>query len=270
MLSLFILPKLVWKNEMRENFPAVFSKLAFAAGILLELSLYYFTSRTFGEQISLKEGSYFNFVIVGELAVMLPLGIVSALLFSARDGIQNGLLEFYMTLPGKKFTPLFTISLGPILRQLIYVVVFIFTAFALFGFRLSLEQFGWILLVQALALPGFLALGLIFTAFFLRYGRGASSFDFFLKAGMILSGVYFPTTVFPEIVQKLGILFSPINALVELCRMNPVHDSIPQMALASLLLWTISACVICPFLVSSSFQAIRRRGSIEMPNYSAT
>jgi ABC-type multidrug transport system permease subunit len=259
-------------QEYRENFQGLAARIGFVLSLALELLVFKLTAITFGlhiEGLSELKGDYFQFVVVGELAILLPATCAGVFLAGVREAKGSGLFELLCAYPGPRYRMFFHLAFGGLARALLHAVVFLLLAIGLFGFRLSILQALWLLAVQALALPLFCALGLMAAAVFLRYGRGASAFDLFLRAGMIFSGVYFPTSVYPVWLARLGIYFSPFNAIVELGRWKPAADSLPIGALLSLALWSLLSLSLCSLVLQSAFVALRRRGSVDV-DFSAT
>jgi hypothetical protein len=256
---------LIWKNQWRQDFPSRYAWIGLCIGITLELLIYYFTSRAFGENLKGTfgiEGTYFQYVILGELVLWLPMACVAAFAGGLRDSHYIGVFERFLLLPWHPARLLLVFGVNTLLLGLLQHTLLLLIALC-FGFRVSLERIPALLAFQALALPCFLAMGLCTAAIFLRYQRGLSVIGFATKASAILAGVYFPTTVFPSWIGE-NTLISPFNALLEGSRALQENKDFPWGAVYSLMLWSIFLWIIAIPLSKSAVKALKKRGSVEI------
>ncbi len=181
------------------------------------LAVYWFTSRALGPALSFG-GDYFTFVVIGEVALLLPLSLWSGVTTLVRNGTADGTLELFMTLPLPASLMCAFQSLARVPRELTRIVLLLSVAVTFFGLRLSTGQIVHLLIVECIAAPLFLGLGLLAAALLLRARRGLSALTQLGSLAAIFAGAYFPITTFPPTVQKVSLYFSPFTWVMESAR----------------------------------------------------
>ncbi len=259
-MALFFLNELLllWRQEKREQFPTWISIFTFALSSFFELSIYWFTSKALGNNLEYF-GNYFQFVVLGQLVVFLPIHLLSCFSFGIKQARQYGTLDAYLLLPMVLEKKIVFCALGSILRNLFHWIVFFAQATLVFGLSLSLEQWVWLFLLQVIFLPLFLAAGLTAAGVFLYFGRGVGVFHIFAQALAIVSGVYFPLSIFP-LLQGIGIA-SPFQLILELSRSTPF--SIQPLQIGIWAAWSFFFLSLSPFILRFGLRAMQARGKLE-------
>lgn len=259
-MALFFLNELLllWRQEKREQFPTWISIFGFGLSSFFELSIYWLTSKALGSDLQYF-GNYFQFVVLGQLVAFLPIHFLSCFSFGIKQARQYGTLDAYLLLPIALEKKIFFCASGSILRNLFHWIVFFTLATLVFGFSLTLDQWGWIVLLQLIFLPLFLSAGITATGVFLYFGRGVGVFHIFSQALAILSGVYFPLSIFP-LLQGIGNA-SPFQLILELSRGTPFFIQPSQIALWAV--WSLLFLFLSPFILRLGLKAMRARGKLE-------
>jgi len=260
--------RLLIRLETRNRFPSALALVGFGVGMISGLVIYWYTSKAFApafkNSLSPYASTYFVYILVGELSLLIQLGILEDLTGKLRRLVAEGTLESLLTLPFRPASIILLLSLPSIPLNAVHVIVTIVAAKLIFGFEMGLLPLLGALMLQLAALPLFLGLGLLASAFLVRFGRGDKVVMFIANAGAILGGAYFPVSVFPESIQKLGAMLSPINLLLESTRSVLVHGlSDPVFYKSGLALLGIGM-ILMPlghFILSRSFEYARKRGS---------
>ena len=235
----------------------------------LNLFIYDRISMSFGVDIQsrlpeLKTG-YFNYIVLGELTLLLPLCLSQCFAQATRDALSDGTFTELCLLPWRPSSIIFFLGLAPLMRQVVYFLVFLFIAVAFFKF-----EFNWnILGLQFITIPAFASIGLFSAAFLIRYGRGMGLVNLLVSVAPVLAGAYFPVEVLPLAVRKISLFLSPFTALLELTRgVNSSWDpSNLNSCFISLGIWTFFGFPLACLLASRSLHAAKKRGSFEViPN----
>ena len=253
---------LLWKQEKREQFPTWLSIFAFALSSVFELSIYWFTSKALGNHLEYF-GNYFQFVVLGQLVVFLPIHFLSCFSFGIKQARQFGTFDAYLLLPMPIERKIFTCAWGSILRNLFHWAIFFSLATLVFGFSLPLQKWIWIFALQLAFLPLFIAAGFMAAGVFLYFGRGIGVFHIVSQALAILSGVYFPLSIFPPL-QTMG-QASPFQLILQLSRETPF--SAPGLSLGLWVIWSLLFLALAPLALRFGLQAMRIRGKLEFSQH---
>jgi ABC-2 type transport system permease protein len=180
----------------------------------------YFLSRAIGSMgsglIGQYGGSYFSFAVVGiAFTNFMALGL-SAIATRVREGQMMGTLELMLLSPNRLGLLLVSsalwshvVSLGSLLLYLV--------AGSVLGMHLEHANIPMALISLALAIISFNALGLLAAAFVIVLKQGNPVNWLIATASVLLSGVFYPTTVLPDWLRGLGQLL-PLTHALELMR----------------------------------------------------
>ncbi len=255
------------RNSWRQTYPNSLSLLGYAFGVALELAVYFFTAKAFGvrlpESFAGVNGDYFHFVVLGELAILLPATLSGTFVQGIREARANGSLENMLTLPRHAALTVFRLGAGGLFLQALRGILFLAFALSLFAFRPERAQLLWLATLVLAATPAFLGLGLLAAAVFLYCGRGEGAIRGAITTAAVFAGVYFPTSVYPIWLKEAGVFLSPFNALLELSRVSD-FARLPLAAIASLLLWAVVSLPAAAWLMKAAGDRVRARGSLEM------
>ncbi len=248
---------LLWRQEKREQFPSWFAIFTIILSTIFELAIYWFTSQALGANLE-NFGNYFQFVVTGQIVLFIPLHLLRAFSMGVREARAFGTLDAILILPTGLAKKVFLCAWGPILRNFFHLFLFVFFAVVIFGYRLELHIWTWLVLYQILFLPLFTALGLIAAGLYFFFGRGIGFFQMITQAIALLSGVYFPIHLFPALNSVS--LLSPFHLILELSRNPNALSGLAWLILGS---WTILTVALTPFALRLGYTSMRRRGKLE-------
>ncbi len=158
-------------------------------------------------------GGYFPFVIIGIAFFGFQSNGLYGLSGSLREEQLQGTLEPMLS---SRITPL-SLSLATntfsFLRTLVRAVLFLVLGALVFSVDLSSMNIPSAIVVLALSLPPFLALGMLSGAFTLAFKRGDPVRLVYGGLSVLLSGLYFPYQLLPQPLQWLAHAFPLTHAL---------------------------------------------------------
>jgi len=210
---------------IREKRNVLSSKIVLPARFLsstLNILMYYFASIAFkpeeGVFSSLKDWSLFEFLIIGEITLFF---IMESLIIYAHktrsiifqnclDPLLNTLTSFPKCLLLMGFSG-YVISALTIIYEVLLIVVF-------FDFGYSPFAVFKAVILNLAFLPLFIATGLTASGMLIIFRRGGSFLGYLTGALGVLSGAYFPTSVFPKWLESSINLFNPIQVLIKITR----------------------------------------------------
>jgi hypothetical protein len=248
---------LLWQQEKREQFPSLLAILTIFLGTIFELSIYWFTSKALGENLA-NFGNYFQYVVTGQIVLFLPLHLLSTFSLGLRESRNFGTLDAIFLLPMNLERKILYCAWGPILRNLVHLALFVALAVTCFEYRLDWQSWLWLGLYQILFFPLFIGLGFLSAGGYLYFGRGIGFFQMVTQAVALLSGVYFPTQVFPYL-QNLAAI-SPFHLILDLSRGT---QAIHGWAWIVFLAWSLLALLLAPIALRVGYTRMRRRGKLE-------
>lgn len=252
-------------REWRSRYPGALALVGEVFAFVLTLAVYWYTARAFSGQAGFAGGDYFSYVVLGEASLMLPLGIMSGLLNSAREAQGEGVLEALLTLPWSGTRTLVILGFPGLLREGTRALALLVAAWAI-GMPLTVPKLAGWLMLELSALPIFIGLGLACVASFFRFGRGEAVIHFAGTIATIVAGAYFPVALLPETLRRLAAHLSPFSVLLDGCR--AVFGDGAQVLQGRAMEWLIlGGALVLPLALlaaAGSLNAIRRRGSFEL------
>lgn len=209
------------KKQWKELYPTRWSLLPALLAELANLAMYWWISQTVTFKSLIATDSsidYFTYVIVGEMALMVPsfLFIQPTQIFNQWRMIR---LDTYLKVQPYKKLYFFLLMLLPIIVIKTAQLVIEFSLIVYF-FHLNISFLNLILffILILLSFPLFLSFGL-FSAFLGKIlGRGEKLISYLSNIGFLLSGVYFSTSVFSPTLEKVLKIISPYSHLLALVR----------------------------------------------------
>jgi ABC-2 type transport system permease protein len=249
-------------RELRDQYPSAWALAGELAAIWISLMVYWYTARAFGAAFSTM--NYFEYVLLGEVALFVPLVLFEGIARNIRRSASDGTLDALLVMPVRSQTPsvLFGMSLVP--KELLRGILILALGAACFALELRPSRLALVLLLQLAAIPAFLGLGLMAAAFVVLFGRGDRVLSFVGMVAAICAGAYFPTSVLPEAVRSAGEVFSPFTALLGATR-AVFSEGSPITGLGVLVFWDALALPLGYLLLGASFEVARRRGSTVLP-----
>jgi ABC-type multidrug transport system permease subunit len=201
--------------DFRERYGSVYIVAGELLGMGLGLTIYWFTARAFSPVFGT---DYFTFVVVGELATMVPMQLFAGLAAAMRSASAQGTLDAMLALPVRPQTPALLFAASTLPRDFLRIAITLIVSIAIFGLKAPLSGLLGLFALQLAALPAFLGLALLVTGLIVTLGRGSSVLGQVGTAATALAGAYFPTSVLPPAIEKFLVEVSPFNSLVTATR----------------------------------------------------
>ena len=260
---------LLVKRDFRDSHMNIFYYLSQIFTIGGTLLVYWYTSKAFSSsvnsELTLFKGSYFDFILIGELTFILPMIFYNGPLDVIRKLVAEGTLES-LIMTGERVQKSFLIHmLSTIPSQLTFLLFYLVIAYFIFGFSVPLQFVFLAVLINLLALPLFYGLGMVASSIFLITGRGSGVISQLAAFLSILSGAYFPLSVLPTWLSYWGSKLSPFQLLMESTRATFNGElMLTNFALLSVpfIIWSLLLFPLGYYLTGLAFESIRKRGSI--------
>ncbi len=240
----------------------IFWKLIFETlTILLTISVIYYASESFvlKANIESKESmSLFAFLLVGEIALVLPMSFAERLLAHFLE-IRNQ--HFYQTLIGLKISPTrFIFSRAMVDAIFPFSRVAIILAFSAFfiGFKFSFFSLVVFFLLQLFAIVVFAMMALITTLLYLKFNKGIGLFYTAQSFAAILSGVYFPVSIFPSYLKNISFVL-PQTHILQASRLIFQGQPVAVGIYLTLLIWLILLFVVWFVLENTLIRWLKRK-----------
>jgi len=228
--------------------------------IFFFLALYYFLSQLVDEQEFAASqnitGDYFDYAAVGlALLSILQVGL-SSFSQKMREEQTTGTFEALMATPTSPSLVVLSSALYDLLRSTAFASVLLATAVLFFGLQLDTDPAS--LAVALVALVGclglFASLGVAVAACTVIFKQTAALAGMIVSGLALLSGVYFPTDVLPEALQKVADVI-PFTWGLDTVRAALLGGEVDTSRLAGLF---GSAAVLLPCAVIGFTTAVRR------------
>lgn len=240
----------------------IFWKITFESlTILLTIAVIYYASESFILKSNIENNeslSLFVFLLVGEITLVLPMSFAERLLAHFLE-IRNQ--HFYQTLVGLRISPnkfvLSRATVDAIFPFLRVVIILAFSAVFL-GFKLSIFSLVLFFLLQFFATLIFTMMALITTLLYLKFNKGIGFFYTAQSFAAILSGVYFPVSVFPNYVKNISVVL-PQTHILQMARLLFQGQIIPLNISVTLLIWLLLLSGIWLVLDRSLISWLKRK-----------
>jgi ABC-2 type transport system permease protein len=203
MRSVLALIRVHWLTHTSYRMNLVFSVLSLAALFIPVYLVANALQPVVAESIADEGGVYFGFLITG-MAVMQMVGAsANGLPTAVSGGISSGTLEALFATP----TPLPHLLAGMVGYGLIWAVlrgVILIAIFAVVGGGVAMGSIPLAALIMALLVVAHLPVGIVAASMILIFRTAGPIVPGVLSATSLLGGVYYSTTVIPEVVQPLA------------------------------------------------------------------
>jgi ABC-2 type transport system permease protein len=189
---------------------------------------------------------YIDFVVPGLLGMNLMGSAIWGLGFSIVEARQKKLLKRFVASPMPRWQYLASFLLSRLALLAIEVVAFLGFAWFVFGvpFRGSLWDLAALCILTSLS---FSALGLLIASRAKTMEAASGLMNLAMLPMWILSGVFFPATRFPAILQPV-VRALPLTAAIDALRGNMLQGlSLAQLYMPAV---TLMAWLIVPFLIA--------------------
>jgi ABC-2 type transport system permease protein len=184
---------------------------------IVTVAVFFFISHSFGlakvADIQTSGADYFAFVLVGVALSQFLSQTVGGLGGSLRESQTTGTLELMVLSPSRLSTVLMSTSLWLQASAAIGAVTYL-VAGALLGADFSRTDIPATALALLVTMVGFTGMGLLAGGVVIVIKRGNPVGWLIQGASVVLSGVFYPTSVLPAGLQALGQLLPMTHALV--------------------------------------------------------
>ena len=237
------------------------------ASSLLTLLLFFYVGRLVDDS-DLSAGTefdagYFGFVVVGLALYRILSSSMNSFANRLRSEQTSGTLEAMLSSPVRPSIAILFSAAFDLLRATLFGLVMMVAAVAFFGLRLDTSPLGVLVaLVTVLgSLALFAAVGMLLAAFTVVYKQSSAVLALATSAVAVFSGVYFPLSILPGVLQSIGEVI-PMTWAVDVSRSALLSGEIEVTRLALLL---GSAAMILPaalWVIERAVAQARRQGSL--------
>jgi len=149
-------------------------------------------------------GSYFGFLLIGITFGDYTKVSINSFANNIRDGQLTGTLEIILASPTRFLTFLLSSSLWSYIFTSIRILLYLFTGIFFFG--LSMEHLNFVpaVVIFAISILCYTALGMICSALVLLVKKGDTAINTVGAMSMIVSGILFPTDIFPSLLKTIS------------------------------------------------------------------
>lgn len=217
-------------------------------GIFLSTTTFFFIAKMFGKNMSpyLKTygGNYFSFVLIGiAFSGFLSVGLGS-FSKSINDAQAQGTLEAMLVTPTKLTSIITFSSLWNILFTSINVIIYLVLGTLIFDADFSKANLPAALLILAITIILFSAIGVISASFTILFKRGDPVNWLFSSVSSLMGGTFFPIAVMPAWLQKIAYLFPLFYALKAMREALLLGHSFKALSLDILVLFLMTAAIL--------------------------
>ena len=220
--------RVVWAAFVRDRQTALSYRASFLLSMVasvVNILGVFFLSRAFGAAeeglIAQYGGNYFSFAIVGiAFTNFMALGL-GGIGTRVREGQMMGTLELMLLSPNRLGVLLLSSSLWSHVVSLGTLLLYLLAG-AVLGVHLGQANVPMAVLSLALAIVSFNALGLLAASFVIVLKQGNPVTWLIGTASVLLSGVFYPTSVLPDWMRGVGQLL-PLTQALELMRRSVLN-----------------------------------------------
>jgi ABC-2 type transport system permease protein len=231
------------------------------AGIFLPLVTFFYLSKLFQgaivEYLKPYGGSLFAFIIIG-LAFFRFFGIsVRGFSDKIRSAQSFGTLEALLVTQTEIPSILISSTLYSYILVTIQAALFLVLGIFLFDMDLSKANVPGALLIFALSLLCFWCVGVISGSFVMVFKKGDPITWLFTNASVILGGLYFPVSVFPDWIRSISFVL-PVTYSLEGLRLALLSGTGLSELLPYILMLVLFSAFLLPISVFIFYASVRK------------
>lgn len=251
------------KRNLMINRWTIPTRLALA---LIDLTIYYYAAKAFipdsGTFKHLGKWSLFEFVSIGELVLFLALDSLVIYPQQLRRVIGEGVFECLLLTKTSLIKCLTLLGLSSYLLSIMTILFQIFCLVFIFNISYQPTSVFKVVFLNIASLPFFISIGLLSSSIMLLLRRGVGLFSTLVSSLGVLSGAYFPTSVFPEWFSKIISKVNPLSFLLNESRALLKENASKELYLTLFFLVTLSTIffLLSNFITNLAVQNYRRRG----------
>ena len=237
------------------------------AGLVLSLAIFFYLGRVIDNQEFSADqgldGGYFGFVAIGLGLFQIIRASLSSFSRKLRDEQTTGTFEALLATPASPSLIILASAAYDLIRATVTGVILIGVAVVVFGLSLepSVPDLGLALLALAGCIGLFVSLGVAVAAFTVVFKRAIGLLGIVLGGLALLGGVYFPISVFPDVIEAVAEAL-PFTWGLDTVRSGLLGGSVEAEKLIGL--WA-SVAVLVPLallLFGASVRRARRAGTL--------
>lgn len=228
------------------------------------LLLWYFLAKIIPQENFYSTKGYFPFVLSGIALQSLLNGVLYGNSSRVREHMLMGNLEFLLNNLKKPYIFLISGLIYDFFNSFIRIFLIILGSNLLFSFPLKGFNFFLFFISLLFSALSFSTIGNLSSSFVLIYRKGEPFSHFFTMFSALLGGVFFPISLFPEIIQKISYL-TPLAQGLLLFRTSFFDFEYPFPFIYSTLYFFLFIFVFYPlslFLFSKAFIYAKRKGTV--------
>lgn len=191
--------------------------------------------------------NYFDFIVIAELALYIPLYLIESPMRNLKEQIDSRVLNTMITLKWSSLTILVSSAYNDFLRVIWRLVLSLGILFFFFETSLNIDHIKSALILLTLNIPFAMSIGILLCAIYLSLGRGqflVGQVNVFLS---VLSGAFFPISVFPEALNKFISNYLPFASYLTSLRNADISD----LKFTSTLVWLFLLIIMYKFFKKS-------------------
>ena len=236
--------------------------------IFLSIYIFFFFSKLFqGQNTYLDEygGDYFFFLIIGISLMDMIFRISITLNLEVRNYQLTGIFDELLNMPSPIIYTLLSSHIYPIFLSIMRSFLYLAVATLFFGLEINLNYPILITISLILTIISFLGIGLIAGAYAIVFKRGNPLSSLNRISVMFIGGVFFPTSVLPEWLEKIS-FFIPITHSLDLLRalLTP-YDLSTELIFEKILILLAFATILLfsgVFLCMKAIEFGKKRGTL--------
>ena len=204
-------------NEIRYQYPKLTWIVTSIISDFISLYVLWQISRAFvpkEELMNLKGQNYFSYIFWGLEMIRIPSYLCLAPGRYIKKLLLEGTFEYVMLFPVSNFKKFLLPSIVGTGIEFARLLIQIIIAVLFFNLTIELPAAVLLFLVLLIFSPLFFSIGILASGILLKFGRGEALMPKLISLATILSGVYFPVDLFPELITKISNFASPFNHLI--------------------------------------------------------
>ena len=261
-----------WISQLRKDFLWAYSyKLSFYGqfiGIALSVYTLFFLSKTFEMSKSsylLQYGeNYFLFAIIG----LGTLDLINLCLRSATTSVRDAQAFGYIdVMISSTVNPQYVVLASlvyPLLIGFLRLMIYLLFAFVLQDIDFSIANLTLAVILMFLTVMPFIGLSLVAASFVILYKQENPIIYFTGLTVFLFSGILFPTSVLPQILQSISNII-PVTHGLEMIRKILIFDSYEFWSLPGaiyLLLWSVILYCVGRIVLKKAIELSRVSGNL--------
>ena len=240
------------KRDYLINVSYRFSFLLKAIAILAYIATFYYIAKIFGKaatpHLELYGGEYFPFVLIGiAFSDFLFMGL-STFSHAIRDEQMIGTLGALLISPTRISNILLGSSIWEFTLASTRVLIYLILGITIFGVHINISGLFVTLIVLFLSAVSFSGMGIIAASFIMIFKKGEPISWIFVGGSSLLSGVYYPISVLPPILQKLSWLF-PMTYSLDAIRLALLGKYSLKILLPDILALAVFSLILLPLSI---------------------